>query len=157
MDQPPQYQPSTTTSGQWGTSSLGSLGADVMSGLAYLIAIVPFVGFIGQIVLFAIEKNRFAKFHAAQAMSLSVVAYVLGVINFIVSAMFTVGASATDSSSAALGALGISAVIGCVLGIVGLVVFAFWIWGMISGFTGKATKLPLVGGFAEGLAGGPLA
>lgn len=159
MDQQPyqQYQPAPTGGSKWGTSSLGSLGADVMSGLAYLIVVVPFVGFIGQIVLFAIEKNRFAKFHAAQAMILSIVAYVLWFIYFIISFAFTAGASVTNSTGVATGALGLTAVLGCVFGIIGLALFGFWIWGMVSGFTGKATKLPVIGSFAEGLAGGPLA
>lgn len=158
MDQQPQYQPAPQVSSQWGASTLVSgLTADLMSGLAYLIVVVPFIGFIGQIVLFAIEKNRFAKFHAAQAMILSVVAYVLVILNIVLSTVFAIGASATNSAGVSLASGGISLLLSCVFGILGLVVFAFWIWGMISGFTGKATKLPVIGSFAESLSGGPLA
>lgn len=148
-----QYAPQTPS--QWGTSTLGNLGAEVMSGLAYLIAVVPFVGFIGQIVLFAIEKNRFAKFHAAQAMLLSVVAIVLGIVSSIINVGLGIGLN-SNSGLANLGSAGFAALFGCVFAIIGLVVFAFWIWGMIAAFTGKPTKLPIVGNIAEGLAGGPV-
>jgi uncharacterized membrane protein len=126
-----------------------------MAGLAYLIVIVPFVGFIAQIVLFALEKNRFSKFHAAQAMCLSVLAYVLGIIDFIVSAALGIGFN-SNSAAIGLGSAGISLLFGCLFFIVGLVIFGFWIWGMIAAFTGKPTKLPIVGNIAEGLAGGPV-
>ena len=93
-------------------------------------------------------------------MILSVVAYVLFFVNFILSFVIAAGASAASaasSSGAALGSLGISALLSCVFGILGLAIFGFWIWGMVAAFTGKATKLPVIGGFAEGLAGGPVA
>ncbi len=161
MDQQPQYQPQTTVSGSThGMSSLiGSLGSDIMAGLTYLVSILFGVGLVLQIVVFAVEKNRFVKFHAAQAMILSIVAIALFIVDIIINTIFTVGASAVDASGSGLGALGafgVSAVTSCVLGIIGLVLFAFWIWGMFAAFTGKATKLPIIGGFAEGLAGGPL-
>ncbi len=151
--QQPQYAP--PAQGRWGTSTLGNLGAEVMAGLAYLIAIVPFVGFIGQIVLFAIEKNRFAKFHAAQAMLLSVVGVVLGILDWIVTGAASFGLN-SSSGLANAGSLGFAAVFGCLFFIVALVIFAFWIWGMVSAFTGKPTKLPVIGSIAEGLAGGPV-
>jgi uncharacterized membrane protein len=161
MDQQPQYgqqyQQPPQSSSPWGASTLMSgLGADVLSGLAYLIGVVPFIGFILQIVLFAVEKNRFAKFHAAQAMLISIVGIVIGVVWSIINFVLTAGASVTNSSGAALGALGGATIFFCIFGILFVVLFAFWIWGMISGFTGKATKLPLIGNFAEGLAGGPV-
>jgi uncharacterized membrane protein len=153
--QPSGQPPYAATAGRWGVSALGNLGAEVMAGLAYLIVIVPFVGFIAQIVLFALEKNRFSKFHAAQAMCLSVLAYVLGIIDFIVSAALGIGFN-SNSAAIGLGSAGISLLFGCLFFIVGLVIFGFWIWGMIAAFTGKPTKLPIVGNIAEGLAGGPV-
>ena len=161
MDPQQPYQPyqqqqyAPPAQGGWGTSTLGNLGAEVMAGLAYLIGIIPLVGFIGQIIIFAMEKNRFAKFHAAQAMLVSVAAFVIGIISSIVNGALGFGLSATNGA-ANLGTAGIAAAFGCVFFIVGLVIFAFWIWGMVSGFTGKATKLPIVGSVAEGLAGGPV-
>lgn len=158
MDQQPQYQPQTVSGSSHGVSSVfSSLGSDIMAGLAYLIVVVPFVGFILQIVMFVMEKNRFTKFHAAQAMILSIVSYALWFVYFIITTIFTVGADATNSAGVAAGALGLTTLLFCVFGIIGVVLFAFWIWGMISAFTGKATKLPVIGNFAEGFAGGPVA
>jgi uncharacterized membrane protein len=151
--QQPQYAAPAT--GRWGVSALGNLGAEVMAGLAYLIGIIPFVGFIAQIVLFAMEKNRFSKFHAAQAMCLSVVAIVLGIVSTIVDTALGFGLGAS-STAVNLGSAGISLLFGCLFFIVGLVIFGFWIWGMIAAFTGKPTKLPIIGNIAEGLAGGPV-
>jgi uncharacterized membrane protein len=151
----PQQQYAPPTAGRWGVSALGNLGAEVMAGLAYLIGIIPFVGFIAQIVLFAVEKNRYAKFHAAQAMLLSVVAIVLGIVSTIIDTALGFGLNST-SGIANLGGAGIALLFGCLFFIVGLVIFGFWIWGMIAAFTGKPTKLPIIGNIAEGLAGGPV-
>ncbi len=156
MDQQPQYQPQATTSGSThGMSSLiSSLGSDIMAGITYLLGIFWIVGLILQIVVFATEKNRYVKFHAAQAMILGVVEAALGIIYFIVNTVIFAGASLDQTGAAGLGAAAFSGLIGCVIGLLGLVLFGFWIWGMISAFTGKETKLPVIGGFAEGLAGG---
>ena len=151
--QPPYAQ--APGAGRWGTSTIGNIGAEVMAGLAYVLSVLSFVGFIGQIIIFAMEKNRFAKFHAAQAMLLGVVSVIITVVYY-----FTLlplqFASHSASGVANAGSAGMALISTCVLGILGLVLFVFWIWGMISAFTGKATKLPIVGSIAEGLAGGPV-
>ena len=151
--QQPQYAP--PAQGQWGTSTLGNLGAEVLAGLAYVLSILSIVGFIGQVIIFAMEKNRFAKFHAAQAMLLGVVSVVLSIVWIIINGALSFGLSSSNGA-ANLGSAGMAAVSTCVFGILGLVLFAFWIWGMVSAFTGKPTKLPIVGSIAEGLAGGPI-
>ncbi len=153
--QQPQYAP-PPAAGRWGSSTLGNIGAEVMAGLAYVIAIVPFIGFIGQIVIFAVEKNRFVKFHAAQALLLGVVEVVLLFVSIFVNGAVDIGASAANNGVASTGALGIGLLLSCVEGIIGLAMLAFWIWGMVAAFTGKPTKLPIVGNIAEGLAGGPV-
>ncbi len=158
--QQPQYQPpyqpaSPGGAGRGSSSVLTSLGADIMAGLAYLIVLIPVAGFVLQIVLFAVEKNRFTKFHAAQAMILSIVWYVLGFISFIVSSIFTAG-SRVDSTFISFLSGGVGLLFSCVFGLLFLGLFALWIWGMVSGFTGKPTKLPVIGDFAENLSGGPL-
>lgn len=125
-----------------------------MAGIVYLLSLFWVVGLILQIVVFATEKNRYVKFHAAQAIVLGVVEFLLTVVWFIVNIAF-IGASSVDSTGAAsLGGAAISLVSGCVLSLIGLALFAFWIWGMISAFMGKETKLPIIGSFAERLAGG---
>lgn len=153
--QQPQYAP-PPAQGQWGASTIANIGGEVMAGLAYVIAIIPFVGFIGQIIIFAMEKNRFVKFHAAQALSLGVVQVILFFVYLFANGALSVGADVAGNGAASTGALGLGLILACVEGIIGLVLFAFWIWGMISAFTGKATKLPVVGSIAEGLAGGPV-
>lgn len=150
-----QYAP-PPAQGRWGTSTIANLGGEVMAGLAYVVAIIPFVGIIGQIIIFAIEKNRFVKFHAAQALCISVLAFVLGVIDWVVTIGASIGASADTTGAIGAGAFGLAAVFGCVFFILGLGILGLWIWGMVSAFTGKATKLPIIGGIAEGLAGGPV-
>ncbi len=151
-----QYQQVTPpTQGRWGTSTLGNIGAEIMGGLVYLLSILSVVGFVGQIVIFAMEKNRFVKFHAAQAMLLGIVSVILsGLYFFILVPMQVVSSSGNGLASAS--GLGIAAILGCVIGLVGLVLFGFWIWAMIAAFTGKPTKLPVIGNIAEGLAGGPV-
>ncbi len=155
--QPPYQQPyrPAPPGGVWGMSSIGNIGAHIVAGLAYLIAIVPFIGFVLQIILFAVEKNRFARFHAAQAMILSIAGYALSFVSFIVSSFFGAGANVNSAIVSFLSG-SIGALFGCVFGIIGIALFAFWIWGMIAGFTGKPTKLPVIGDIAEGLSGGRL-
>jgi len=148
-----QYAP--PPAGRWGTSTIGNIGAEVMAGLAYVLSLLSIVGFIGQVVIFAMEKNRFAKFHAAQAMLLGVVSVIITVVYYFTLLPLQFAAN-SSSGLANAGSAGMALISTCVLGIVGLVLFAFWIWGMISGFSGKATKLPIVGSIAEGLAGGPV-
>lgn len=127
--------------GRWGLSSLGNMRAETLAGLVYLVGIVPFVGFIGQVIIFAMERNRFTKFHAAQAMAIGLVSSVLS---------FFWNTLRNGGNNLGLGA------VGCVVGLISLALFGFWLWGMISAFQGKATKLPLIGSIAEGLIGGPV-
>ena len=136
--------------GRWGTSALGNIGAEVMAGLAYLSTIIA--GPVIPIVLFFIEKNRFARFHAAQAMILSVAVVVIDVLLIIVGSVIG-GFSAANN----LGVLGFVSGLdfACILPLVGLAFLGLWIWGMIAGFTGRYQKLPIVGDFAERLNGGP--
>ncbi len=128
---------------RWGMSSLGNMRAEMLAGLVYLVGIVPVVGFIGQIIIFAMEKNRFTKFHAAQAMAIGLVWSVVSVLTSSLRAGL-----GSDSSAAAI--------ITCPLGLIGLATFVFWLMGMISAFQGKPTKLPIIGSIAEGLIGGPV-
>ncbi|HUY76116.1 MAG TPA: DUF4870 domain-containing protein [Ktedonobacterales bacterium] len=137
--------------GRWGVSTLGNIGAEVMAGLAYLSTIIA--GPVIPIVLFFIEKNRFARFHAAQAMILAVAVVVIDVILAIAGVVIGGFASASN-----LGFLGFISGLdfACLLPLIGLAFLGLWIWGMIAGFTGRYQKLPIVGDFAERLNGGPL-
>ena len=68
------------------------------------------------------------------------------------------GADAATGSTGAIsgGATLLSCGISCLAWVGGLAFFAAFIWGLISGFTGKYTKLPIIGGLAEKWSGGPV-
>jgi uncharacterized membrane protein len=147
---PPPPQPAS----QWGRSSMG-MEATVAAGLSYL--------WILGVIFFFIEKtNKFVKFHAAQATVLAVLDVVIWIVWFVLSAVLTVGSAAVDSAAGNTGIIAtggglVGCLLGCAFPIIGLVLFAFHIWGLILGFTGKYQKLPLIGDIAERLAGGPAA
>lgn len=152
--QQPGYQPPMATSSRWGPSSLG-MEAHVAAGLSYLSMF--FLGPIIPLVFFFIEKqNRFIKFHAAQGILLNISAFllfiVLGIVNTIVGVSV---AAAGDNSTAAGAGLAVFGLLSCVYGLVALALIGLVIWGAVAGFTGKYTKLPLIGGIAEKWAGGP--
>jgi uncharacterized membrane protein len=65
----------------------------------------------------------------------------------------TIGAVVASSSYAA--ELAVSGVFSCVFGLAYLGLIGLWLWGLISAFQGKYTKLPLIGEFAERWVGGP--
>jgi uncharacterized membrane protein len=154
---PPQpgYQQPMATPNRWGPSSLG-MEAPTAAGLSYLSMFL--LGPIIPLVFFFVEKqNRFIKFHAAQGILLSITGFVLGVVWGIVSTVLTIGAAASsnDPTGAASAGAGFALLgLGCVFAFISLALFAFVVWGAVAGFTGKYTKLPLIGGIAENWAGG---
>jgi uncharacterized membrane protein len=89
---------------------------------AFLSYFLWLIGFF--IVLIAKKDNKFAMFHAKQSLVLCIVGVASGVLH----ALPFVG-----SLLAAL---------------IGLVLFIFWIMGMIYALTGKETNLPIVGDLA---------
>ena len=121
--------------------------ADVMAGLAYVSMIIA--GPIIPLVLFFVEKNPFARFHAAQATLLSAGVYVVIIAGAIISAVIGVAAAAANSSVISLFGL----VPSCLIGVVAIAGLVFWVMGMIAGFTGKYRKFPIIGDFAERMAG----
>lgn len=155
---PPQsgYQQPMTPPNRWGPSSIG-MESHVAAGLSYLS--IFFLGPIIPLIFFFIEKqNRFVKFHAAQGILLNITGFVLGVVYSVLVTVLAIGtaASTNDSTGAASAGAGFALVAsGCVFSLLGLALFGFLIWGTIAGFSGKYTKLPLIGGIAEKWAGGP--
>ncbi|MGZ3681531.1 MAG: DUF4870 domain-containing protein [Ktedonobacterales bacterium] len=153
---PPQpgYQQPMAAPNRWGPSSLG-MEAHVAAGVSYLSMF--FLGPIIPLVFFFVEKqNRFIKFHAAQGILLNILAAVLGVVLGIVGTIVGVVVATSGDSTAAAGAgAAVFGLLSCVyfLVVIGMIVLV--IWGTIAGFTGKYTKLPLIGGIAEKWAGGP--
>ncbi len=162
-DQPyqqPYQQPpaqSQSAGAKWGPTSIGSLEAHVAAGLSYL---TPVAG----LIFFLMEKtNRFVRFHAMQSIILGV-GYIVWIIvfGFVLPIVLGTAGGVADSATGNTGAFGLgssllSCGLVCLSWVGGLAFFGFWIWGIVSAFTGKYTKLPIIGGFAEKLAGGPAA
>lgn len=146
---PQQYpqQPPTATPSKWGPTSMG-MEAHIAAGLSY-------IWIVGLIFFFVEKNNRFVKFHAAQAILLGIAAFVVYVAFSILGTILAVGTSTTQSVAGATAGLGMATVLFCVSGIIYLGFFALWLWGLISGFTGKYTKMPIIGNIAESWAGGP--
>lgn len=160
---PPPYgaPPYGTVPSRWGPTSFG-MEAHVLAGLSYLSMFL--IGIIGPLIVFFVEKNnRFVKFHAAQGILIGIAEAVYGIVLFILYSAFigaSIAASNAGSSAAATAAstgfgLGFC-LVGCVGFLGGLVLLAAVIWGAIAGFSGQATKLPLIGNIAEKWAGGPV-
>lgn len=133
--QQPYGAPPSGSQNRWGPTSLG-MDANVAAGLSY-------IWIIGLIFFFVEKTNRFVKFHAAQAILLGIVGIVYGVLESIVNA------AATTSTS------GGNLLLTCIFGLLGLGLFALWLWGLIAGFTGRYVKFPIIGDWAESWAGGP--
>ena len=162
---PPPYgtpvPPPVATPSRWGPTSFGGMEASVLAGLSYLSMFL--IGIIGPIIVFFVEKNnRFVKFHAAQGILIGIAEavwiFALIILNTILVGA-SIAASGTNSTAGAAASSGLglgSCLIGCVGFLGGLALLGAVIWGAIAGFTGQATKLPLIGNLAERWAGGPV-
>jgi uncharacterized membrane protein len=133
-----------TSANRWGPTSIG-MDANIAAGLGYL------VGILGLIFFFIEKTNRFVKFHSAQVILLAITAFALVIVETVLFGVFMTASVASDS--AGVGALAL--LLNCVFGLAYLGVAGLWLWGMISAFTGKYTKLPIIGNVAENWAGGP--
>ncbi len=157
---PPQQYSPAPNAGIWGTSSIGNLSAQTAAGLAYLLTFVPSIGFFIPIIMFFIEKNRFAKFHAAQATVINFGAVVLLIIFGIVGGIIGGLAGATAAATHGAGGVAFGPLFFldfvCLFPIVIIGLIVSLIMGAIAGFQGKPTKLPIVGGLAERMSGGPI-
>jgi uncharacterized membrane protein len=130
---------------------------EVVAGLSYLFFLV------GLIMFFAERNNRFVKFHAAQSLLIHLAALITSLFWVLLFLVVTV-----TGAAASLGTGSPSRTIAGLVGIAVLVVTLFalalylvylgaLIWGMIAAFTGKTTKLPLVGELAERWSTTPIA
>ncbi|HEX5155700.1 MAG TPA: hypothetical protein VFW17_00665 [Ktedonobacterales bacterium] len=151
-DQPNYGQPMQPQSAgaKWGPTAIGSLEAHIVAGLGYFFTpVLPFIFFLME------KTNKFVRFHAMQSMILGVVAIAWYVIVVIInSIIFAASLADTSGTVSTVGTLG-SCLIGCLYIVGGLGLFGLWLWGIISAFTGKYQKLPVIGNLAEKWAGGP--
>jgi uncharacterized membrane protein len=156
-DQPNYGQPMQPQSAgaKWGPTSMG-MESHIAAGLSYFFSpILP-------LIFFLIEKsNRFVKVHAMQSMILGVGVVVwFIVVGLILPIVIGVAGGTADAATGSTGLIGggaslLSCGLICVTWVGYLGFLALFIWGLISGFTGKYTKLPIVGNLAEKWAGGP--
>ena len=140
------------TGSQWGPSSIG-MDPNVSAGLGYLFGILA-------IIFFFIEKrNRFVRFHNAQAILLGIAYLVLFGLwlaaFFITIAASAAGTSADTATASTIAGLGLILLMLCI-GVVVLAYMIMWIWGMVAAFGGRVVKFPLIGAIAERWAGGPV-
>lgn len=148
----PQMQPPTPPrASRWGASSVG-IDPAVGAGLSYL---VPVLG----LIFFLMEKsNRFLRFHAAQAFLLQVVSFIIWIPVSILVTVLSTPAYTVDPTTGAVSYSGAAAglgCIGCLTPLLGLAIFVVWVIGLINAFQGKYFKMPIIGGIAENMAGGP--
>jgi uncharacterized membrane protein len=148
----PDAAPSGRFESRWGPTSMG-IDPQVAAGIGYLsipIAgpIVPLIFVIGE------KRNRFLRFHAAQAL-------LLCILPFAALAVLVILSVAVGAVAYALGVPAQTNVFGTGLVVAGVVfallqVFAIicWVWGLVAAFGGRPTRFPLIGGWSERLAGG---
>lgn len=125
-----------------------ALGLDPNVGalICYLANLICYLGLIYSIIVVATDKtNRLTRFHAFQSILLSVAGVAIG---FIYS--FASGILGFILGDLAILILPLSFV---VIAIVGVVIFVFTILAAIKGFQGEYYKIPIIGNYAEQLAG----
>jgi uncharacterized membrane protein len=148
---PPPQPPRPGSASRWGPTSIG-LDPAIGAGLSYL---VPILG----LIFFLVEKNnRFLRFHAMQAFLMHVVSFVIWIPISIVVAALSAPSYTIDPNTGVVtsgGALAGLGCLSCVVPLLGLAIFAVWIIALINAFQGKYFKIPVLGNFAENIAGGP--
>ncbi|HEX6798564.1 MAG TPA: hypothetical protein VF116_12715 [Ktedonobacterales bacterium] len=132
------------TAQSWGPTTF-TVSADTTAGFSYLLWWLT-----GLIVYFAERNNRYVRFHALQAILLTSVFTVAGVVVYVLDALLHDFSRVTHWT--VFGALGSGlAVVVVVLGIV-----VPWLFTMIGAWTGHHIRWPIVGAYAERYAAPPL-
>ena len=98
-----------------------------------VMAILAYIGFLFLIPLLVAKDSKFAKFHTNQGLVLFIADIIVGVVIAVVSIAL-----------AFIPFVG-PIVAGIVDGVLGLVIFALMILGIINAATGKAKELPVIG------------
>lgn len=143
--QQPAPPPLPGSSSRWGPSSLG-IDPVVAAGLAYLVNILSIVWLIAE------KRNRYIRFHSAQALLLAIAVFVDLLICGAIALVGVALAAAVDNNLG--GGIIVAAIVLFYVGVFAIVVMHFW--GMIAAFVGHATKFPIIGNIAERWAGGPV-
>ena len=131
MQNPPPVQTAKSSTG---------LDENIAALLSYV------VHFVSGLIFFFIEKDsRLVRFHAMQATILGALFFVGAMVLGFVWFFITIIAS---QISGLLGSL-VSFVVGLLIFVFFLAIFAGWIMGMVKAFQGQYFKLPVIGNFAE--------
>lgn len=121
------------------TKSTFGLDSNVVAGLCYVANFCCYLGLVLSIITVIQDKtNKLARFHAFQAILLSALALLLGIV---VNVTYGIAAAANSASLGGLAVL-FSAVLS-------LAVLAALIIAAVNGFQGKVFKLPIIGDLAD--------
>jgi uncharacterized membrane protein len=146
---PPPYgapvPPVGSAGSKWGPTSIG-MEAHIAAGLSY-------IWILGIIFFFVEKSNRFVRFHAAQSILLGIASIALWIVWFIVGSVLSTALGLANTGTAGFAAV---CVLSCIPALLGLVIFGFFLWGLIAGFSGRYLKMPIIGDIAERMAGGPI-
>lgn len=129
-----------------GKSALG-LDANVVAGLCYAATFVCYLGLILSIITIATDKvNKLARFHAFQALFLSIALFV-GIIGVVI-AIFVGGAI-----DYAIGFPVVTILLCLIFGLLNLVILIGVVLAAIKAFQGQIYELPIIGKFANQFSG----
>ena len=101
-----------------------------------LMAVLSYLGILVLIPILAAKDSPFAKFHATQGLNLLIVSVAWSIVSGIIGAI--------------LGAIGVtflSVLWSIITWLVSIVIFLTMVIGIINAAQGKATELPIIGGF----------
>lgn len=124
-----------------GKAALGGLDGNLAAALGYPIGIIALLSF------FMEKENKFVKFHAAQSLLFGIGGYAVVFVLWIVIAIL---GTALSQVSSILGTLVF--VVGMLVWLLILVIFAGLLFAAYKAYSGEMFKLPVVGNIAEGLA-----
>jgi uncharacterized membrane protein len=122
--------------------------ADKVGGALYLLTLLNLLfglGFFFQVAVLLFEKNRYIRFHAAQAIMLGICAAVIGVLFYAMSGPNRSGTPYDPTGQSGFTALMVTSTLTCLLGLCALALFIGWLWAMRATFRGQPLKLPILG------------
>ena len=117
------------------------VGAPATAGLDENVAglLCYILGWITGLIFFLIDKRPFVKFHAAQSIGMSIGLFAVYLV---------IGVLFTMLHFMSMGFLALA-----IYPLLGLVVFALWIFMMFKAYQHERFKLPIIGDIAEKMAG----
>lgn len=147
-------------------SSIG-MDANIWAMLVYIITIilswipvVQYVAWLFPLVIYLTEKDSgFVKFHAIQAVAIYVVGAIVFIIMNVISAIITASFALSAVTNplgifgAGYGALAGAMAVSVIGGVIGLLLTILSVIALIRAYQYEEYKVPVLGGFADKLAG----